>query len=163
MNVEIGAEAAQFAEKEYINGIAVAVYCLSIWLKSSLIFLFLLLQVNGNQLEISASRSPDEGKVAGNFCFSLSSWSESSTRFLLLVLKMQRKLHEIAALVLKRFRFFSQWGSSTRTSFMTAARDFRQFNKFWETQKLNGNKYPPCCFFKNCELTLRTINKQHLP
>jgi hypothetical protein len=26
MNVEIGAEAAQFPEKEYINGIAVAVY-----------------------------------------------------------------------------------------------------------------------------------------
>ncbi len=29
MNVEIGAEAAQFPEKEYINGIAVAVYCTS--------------------------------------------------------------------------------------------------------------------------------------
>jgi hypothetical protein len=28
MNVEIGAEAAQFPEKEYINGIAVAVYFL---------------------------------------------------------------------------------------------------------------------------------------
>ncbi len=27
MNVEIGAEAAQFPEKEYIDGIAVAVYC----------------------------------------------------------------------------------------------------------------------------------------
>jgi hypothetical protein len=27
MNLEIGAEAAQFPEKEYINGIAVAVYC----------------------------------------------------------------------------------------------------------------------------------------
>jgi hypothetical protein len=27
MNVEIGAEAAQFPEKEYINGIAVAVWC----------------------------------------------------------------------------------------------------------------------------------------
>jgi hypothetical protein len=26
MNVEIGAEATQFPEKEYINGIAVAVY-----------------------------------------------------------------------------------------------------------------------------------------
>jgi hypothetical protein len=26
MNVEIGAEAAQFPEKEYVNGIAVAVY-----------------------------------------------------------------------------------------------------------------------------------------
>ncbi len=26
MNVEIGAEAAQFPEREYINGIAVAVY-----------------------------------------------------------------------------------------------------------------------------------------
>jgi hypothetical protein len=26
MNVEIGAEAAQFPEKEYINGIAVGVY-----------------------------------------------------------------------------------------------------------------------------------------
>ncbi len=26
MNVEIGAESAQFPEKEYINGIAVAVY-----------------------------------------------------------------------------------------------------------------------------------------
>jgi hypothetical protein len=26
MNVEIGAEAAQFPEKEYMNGIAVAVY-----------------------------------------------------------------------------------------------------------------------------------------
>ncbi len=26
MNVEIGAEAAQFPEKEYINGISVAVY-----------------------------------------------------------------------------------------------------------------------------------------
>jgi len=26
MNVEIGAEAAQFPEKEYINGIAVTVY-----------------------------------------------------------------------------------------------------------------------------------------
>jgi hypothetical protein len=30
MNVEIGAEAAQFPEKEYINGIAVAV-----WLKGT--------------------------------------------------------------------------------------------------------------------------------
>jgi hypothetical protein len=29
MNVEIGAEAAQFPEKEYINGIAVAVLALS--------------------------------------------------------------------------------------------------------------------------------------
>jgi hypothetical protein len=29
MNVEIGAEAAPFPEKEYINGIAVAVYPLS--------------------------------------------------------------------------------------------------------------------------------------
>jgi hypothetical protein len=27
MNVEIGAEAALFPEKEYINGIAVAVWC----------------------------------------------------------------------------------------------------------------------------------------
>ncbi len=31
MNVEIGAEAAQFPEKEYINGIAVAVCCVIIW------------------------------------------------------------------------------------------------------------------------------------
>jgi hypothetical protein len=30
MNVEIGAEAAQFPEKEYINGIAVAVYVLQV-------------------------------------------------------------------------------------------------------------------------------------
>jgi hypothetical protein len=30
MNVDIGAEAAQFPEKEYINGIAVAVYACSI-------------------------------------------------------------------------------------------------------------------------------------
>ncbi len=30
MNVEIGAEAAQFPEKEYINGIAVAVYVLPV-------------------------------------------------------------------------------------------------------------------------------------
>jgi hypothetical protein len=30
MNVEIGAEAAQFPEKEYINGIAVAVQATSI-------------------------------------------------------------------------------------------------------------------------------------
>ncbi len=29
MNVEIGAEAAQFPEKEYISGIAVAVYSLN--------------------------------------------------------------------------------------------------------------------------------------
>jgi hypothetical protein len=29
MNVEIGAEAAQFPEKEYINGIAVAVWTLN--------------------------------------------------------------------------------------------------------------------------------------
>jgi hypothetical protein len=28
MNVEIGAKAAQFPEKEYINGIAVAVECM---------------------------------------------------------------------------------------------------------------------------------------
>ncbi len=28
MNVEIGADAAQFPEKEYINGIAFAVYCI---------------------------------------------------------------------------------------------------------------------------------------
>jgi hypothetical protein len=28
MNVEIGAEAAQFPEKEYINGIAVAVWAI---------------------------------------------------------------------------------------------------------------------------------------
>jgi hypothetical protein len=27
MNVEIGTEAALFPEKEYINGIAIAVYC----------------------------------------------------------------------------------------------------------------------------------------
>ncbi len=32
MNVEIGAEAAQFPEKEYINGIAFAVrLCKSVW------------------------------------------------------------------------------------------------------------------------------------
>ncbi len=31
MNVEIGAEAAQFPEKEYINGIAVAVHALLVW------------------------------------------------------------------------------------------------------------------------------------
>ncbi len=33
MNVEIGAEAAQFPEKEYINGIAVAVWVLgaTVW------------------------------------------------------------------------------------------------------------------------------------
>jgi hypothetical protein len=31
MNVEIGAEAALFPEKEYINGIAVAVYGLSLY------------------------------------------------------------------------------------------------------------------------------------
>ncbi len=30
MKVEIGAEAALFPEKEYINGIAVAVYCISV-------------------------------------------------------------------------------------------------------------------------------------
>jgi hypothetical protein len=30
MNVEIGAEAAQFPEKEYINGIAVEVYMILI-------------------------------------------------------------------------------------------------------------------------------------
>jgi hypothetical protein len=30
MNVEIGAEAAQFPEKEYINGIVVAVYALAL-------------------------------------------------------------------------------------------------------------------------------------
>jgi hypothetical protein len=30
MNVEIGAEAAQFPEKEYINGIAVAVYTFTV-------------------------------------------------------------------------------------------------------------------------------------
>jgi hypothetical protein len=29
MNVEIGAEAAQFPEKEYINGIAIAVHILT--------------------------------------------------------------------------------------------------------------------------------------
>jgi hypothetical protein len=34
MNVEIGAEAAQFPEKEYINGIAVAVYSKASSLKS---------------------------------------------------------------------------------------------------------------------------------
>ncbi len=31
MNVEIGAEAAQFPEKEYINGIAVAVWSTTQW------------------------------------------------------------------------------------------------------------------------------------
>jgi hypothetical protein len=31
MNVEIGAEAAQFPEKEYINGIAVAVWASPLW------------------------------------------------------------------------------------------------------------------------------------
>jgi hypothetical protein len=31
MNVEIGAEAALFPEKEYVNGIAVAVHLLSHW------------------------------------------------------------------------------------------------------------------------------------
>jgi hypothetical protein len=32
MNVEIGTEAAQFPEKEYINGIFLAVYTLNIFL-----------------------------------------------------------------------------------------------------------------------------------
>jgi hypothetical protein len=31
MNVEIGAEAAQFPEKEYINGIAVAMYKVNVF------------------------------------------------------------------------------------------------------------------------------------
>jgi hypothetical protein len=31
MNVEIGTEAAQFPEKEYINGIAVAVWASPLW------------------------------------------------------------------------------------------------------------------------------------
>jgi hypothetical protein len=31
MNVDIGAEATQFPEKEYINGIAVAVYTINQW------------------------------------------------------------------------------------------------------------------------------------
>jgi hypothetical protein len=35
MNVEIGAEAAQFPEKEYINGIAVAVQLTNQWILSS--------------------------------------------------------------------------------------------------------------------------------
>jgi hypothetical protein len=42
MNVDIGTEAAQFPQKEYINGIFVAVY---------IIFLFLLI---GNALEYEA-------------------------------------------------------------------------------------------------------------
>ncbi len=36
MNVEIRAEAAQFPEKEYINGIAVAVYPLCYWVAEKL-------------------------------------------------------------------------------------------------------------------------------
>ncbi len=39
MNVEIGAEAALFPEKEYINGIAVAVQCVLLR-KLPFIFLF---------------------------------------------------------------------------------------------------------------------------
>jgi hypothetical protein len=31
MNVEIGTEAAQFPEKEYVNGIFVAVWALNLW------------------------------------------------------------------------------------------------------------------------------------
>jgi hypothetical protein len=38
MNVEIGAEAAQFPEKEYINGIAVAVHFR--WISDTLVFKF---------------------------------------------------------------------------------------------------------------------------
>ena len=37
MNVEIGAEAALFPEKEYINGIAVAVYRLTLDLKQKIV------------------------------------------------------------------------------------------------------------------------------
>ncbi len=35
MNVEIGTEAAQFPEKEYVNGIFVAVYIKTLHLKQS--------------------------------------------------------------------------------------------------------------------------------
>jgi hypothetical protein len=37
MNVEIGAEAALFPEKEYINGITVAVYRLTLDLKQKIV------------------------------------------------------------------------------------------------------------------------------
>ncbi len=43
MNVEIGAEAALFPEKEYINGIAVAVHSFTI-----LIYFFLEEKIRGN-------------------------------------------------------------------------------------------------------------------
>jgi hypothetical protein len=42
MNVEIGAEAAQFPEKEYINGIAVAVHDSKITRFSSLSVFYVL-------------------------------------------------------------------------------------------------------------------------
>jgi hypothetical protein len=35
MNVEIGAEAALFSEKEYINGIAVAVYFMRVFISTT--------------------------------------------------------------------------------------------------------------------------------
>ncbi len=43
MNVEIGAEAAQFPEKEHLNGIAVAVWTKCIWDKAFLTEVSLIL------------------------------------------------------------------------------------------------------------------------
>jgi hypothetical protein len=45
MNVEIGTEAAQFPEKEYINGICLAVYeyhTVILWKNEKVLFTFLL-------------------------------------------------------------------------------------------------------------------------
>jgi hypothetical protein len=52
MNVEIGAEAALFPEKEYINGIAVAV-----WVQCGVPY---LLMVNDRVVETLVSGSPVE-------------------------------------------------------------------------------------------------------
>ncbi len=48
MNVEIGAEAALFPEKEYIKGIFVAVYLMTPGMAKSSIWLFMMMPVEGD-------------------------------------------------------------------------------------------------------------------
>jgi hypothetical protein len=77
INVEIGTEAAQFPEKEYIDGICVAV-CYSVTFRNKIVFFNVILKkkVNSNCLNLFVKRIkcrlPTEGYNPVNvllFCF----------------------------------------------------------------------------------------------